>query len=145
MAMTVAGPDLFTARSASPATIVATRLAAAEPLLFAGVGSLVGEVAMATLTSVPVAGAVTVTERVTLAPFARVATVGQVTTPAACVPPLSADTNPTPAGSVSRTTTLRAEERRVGKTTIAQVIEPFASTPAGPDLATARPACAVTV
>src|SRR5216117_2172517 len=88
--------------------VVLTRLAAAEPLLFAGVGSVVGEVAMATLTSVPAAGAETMTERVTLAPLARLATVGQVTTPAACVPPLSVETNVAPAGSVSRTTTLAA-------------------------------------
>src|SRR5436309_439785 len=117
-ASTLAGPDLVTARSAGRERVVVGRLAAAEPLLFAGVGSVVGEVAMATLTSVPVAGAVTVTERVTLAPLARLATVGQVTTPAACVPPLSADTNATPAGSVSRTTTLAAVEGPLLVTTI---------------------------
>src|SRR5213593_3559186 len=110
LAVTEAGPDLATARSAIPLTVVVTRLAGAEPLLFAGAGSLVVVVAMATLTSVPVAGAVTVTERVTLAPLARLATVGQVTTPAAWVPPLSAETNVTPAGSVSRTATLAAVE-----------------------------------
>src|SRR5437867_1895681 len=110
LAVTEAGPDLATARSASPLTVVVTRLAGAEPLLFAGAGSVVVVVAMAALTSVPVVGAVTVTERVTLVPLARPATVGQVTTPAACVPPLLADTNATPAGSVSRTTTPAAVE-----------------------------------
>src|SRR5216117_2384350 len=117
-ASTPAGPDLATARSACSVTVVVTRLAGAVPLLFAGVGSLVGEPAMATLRSVPVAGAVTVTERVTLAPLARVATVGQVTMPAAWVPPLVAETNVTPAGSVSRTTTLAAVEGPLLVTTI---------------------------
>src|SRR5205809_4105509 len=99
---------------------------------------------MATLRSVPVAGAVTVTERVTLAPLARVATVGQVTTPAAWMPTLVADTNVTPAGSVSRTTTLAAVERPLLETTIVWVIEPRAWTTAGPDLAQARSAASLT-
>src|SRR5881628_621451 len=106
----VAGPVFATARSACPATVVVTRLAAAEPSLFAGAGSPVDEVAVATLTSVPLAGAVKVTVRATLAPLARLATVGQVTTPAAWVPPLLAETNVTPAGNVSRMTTLAAVE-----------------------------------
>src|SRR5512143_1475359 len=108
--MTVAGPDLATARSACSVTVVVTRLAAAEPLLLAGAGSVVADVAMATLTSVPVAGAVTVMVRVRTPPLPRLGTTGQVTTPPACVPPLEAETNMTPAGSVSRTTTLAAAE-----------------------------------
>ena len=54
------------------------------------------------------AGAVTVTERVIEPPLASEATAGQVTTPLDAVPPLSAETKVTPAGSVSRTTTARA-------------------------------------
>jgi hypothetical protein len=42
--------------------VVITRLAGAEPLLLAGTGSAVVDVLAAMLSSVPVAGAVTVTE-----------------------------------------------------------------------------------
>src|SRR5438093_1499188 len=117
-ASTLAGPDLATARSACSVMVVVTRLAGAEPFPYAALFRSVEAVAAATLTSVPVAGAVTVTERVTLAPLARLATVGQVTTPAACVPPLVAEANVAPAGSVSRTTTLAAVEGPLLVTTI---------------------------
>src|SRR5947207_14312829 len=109
-AITDAGPVLATARSAISPTTVVTRLAAAEPLLLVESGSVVAASARATLSSVPVGGAVTVTVRDRLAPLARVATAGQVTTPDAAVPPLLAATNLTPAGSVSRTTTAAASE-----------------------------------
>src|SRR5437773_1357809 len=82
-----------------------TRLPGSEPLLLVESGSAVAASARATLSSVPVAGAVTVTVRDRLAPLARVANAGQVTTPAVAVPPLLAETRVTPAGSVSWTTT----------------------------------------
>ena len=55
--------------------------------------------------STPVAGAVTVTLTPWLAPLARLAIAGQVTTFPLTVPPPVALTNVTPAGSVSVTTT----------------------------------------
>src|SRR5436190_135798 len=109
-ALTVAGPVFVTARSARSSTTVVTRLAGAEPLLLVESGSAVEASARATLSRVPVAGAVTVTVRDRLAPLARVANAGQVTTPAVAVPPLLAETKLTPAGSVSRTTTVAASE-----------------------------------
>src|SRR2546425_8544186 len=87
-----------------------TRLAGAEPLLLVESGSTVAASARATLSRVPVAGAVTVTVRAKLAPLARVAATGQVTTPAARVPPLLAETKVTPAGTGSRATTSHASE-----------------------------------
>src|SRR5213593_4438390 len=106
----VAGPVLVTARSAISPTTVVTRLAGAEPLLLVESGSAVAASARATLSSVPVAGAVTVTVRARLAPLARVVTAGQLTTPAVAVPPLLTETKVTPAGSVSRTMTVDASE-----------------------------------
>src|SRR5947207_2035571 len=100
-AVTAAGPDLATVKSATSPTVVVTRLAAFEPLLFVESGSAVLASARATFTGVPVAGAVTVTEYVSAPPLATVATAGQATTPPASAPPLSAETNVTPAGSVS--------------------------------------------
>src|SRR5437773_12525959 len=104
----VAGPVLVTLRSARSSTTVVTRLAGAEPLLLVESGSTVAASARATLSRVPVAGAVTVTVRDRLAPLARVASAGQVTTPAVAVPPLLPWTKVTPAGSVSGTTTAEA-------------------------------------
>src|SRR5207247_2235689 len=106
----VAGPVLVTLRSARSSTTVETRLAGAEPLLLVESGSAVEASARATLSRVPVAGAVTVTVRERLAPLVRVATAGQLTTPPANVPPLLAETKVTPAGSVSRTTTVAASD-----------------------------------
>src|SRR5204862_510396 len=91
-------------------TVVLTRLAGAEPSLLAATGSAVADVAEATLSSVPVAGAVTVTVYEVFAPLARLAIAGHVTVPAANVPPLLAETNVAPAGSASATTTLVAGE-----------------------------------
>src|SRR5258706_10325298 len=68
-ALTVAGPDFETARSASSPTVVVTRFAAAEPLLFVVSGSAVDAAARATLASVPVAGAVAVAAEGRVAPF----------------------------------------------------------------------------
>src|SRR2546425_1539498 len=87
-----------------------TRFPGSEPLLFVESGSVVGAWARATLSREPVGGAVTVTVRERLVPLARVATAGQVTTPVAKVPPLLAETKVTPAGKVSRTTTVEASE-----------------------------------
>src|SRR5216117_2035407 len=106
----VAGPALATARSATSPTTVVTRLAGLEPLLLVESGSVVAASARATLIRVPVGGAVTVTVRDRLAPLARVAATGQVTTPAAAVPPLLAETKVTPAGRASWTTTADASE-----------------------------------
>src|SRR5438034_555210 len=106
----VAGPVLVTLRSARSSTVVVTLLAGAEPLLLVESGSTVAASARATLSRVPVAGAVTVTVRDRLAPLARVATAGQLTTPAASEPASLAETKVTPAGSVSRTTTAEASE-----------------------------------
>ena len=64
----------------------------------------------AMLSSVPLAGDVTVTERATEAALAIVAIAGQVTTfPAPSTPALVALTKVAVAGSVSRITTLVAE------------------------------------
>src|SRR3989442_3362079 len=85
-----------------------TRLAGAEPLLLVESGSAVAASARATLSSVPVAGEVTVTVRDRLALLARVATDGQVTMPPASDPALLAETKVTPAGRGSPTTTADA-------------------------------------
>ncbi len=101
---TVAGPVLVVTRSAVFTTVV-TRAAASDPLLLAGTGSVVPDVLAAMLSSVPAAGAVTVTVRVVVAPLARVASTGHVTTlPAPSTPAFDALTNVTVAGSVSMTT-----------------------------------------
>ena len=60
-AFTVAGPVLVVTTSACSTTVVVTRAAGSEPLLLAGTGSAVLDVLAAMLSSVPVAGAVTVT------------------------------------------------------------------------------------
>src|SRR5437867_1536907 len=90
--------------------MVVTRLAAAVPSLLVLSGSAIAASARAAFTSVPLAGAVTVTVRVRLAPFARLATTGQVTTPLETVPPLLAETKVTADGKKSRTTVLAAVE-----------------------------------
>src|SRR5881396_3309483 len=98
--LTVAGPVLASFRSASSWTAVETRLPGSDPLLLVESGSSVAASARATLSSVPVVGAMTVTVRDRLAPLARLGTDGQITTPAARLPPLLAESNMTPAGSV---------------------------------------------
>src|SRR5438093_353655 len=90
--------------------MVVTRLAAAVGTALRRAGAAVAAVAGAMLTSVPVAGAVTVTVRGRLAPVARLATTGQVTTPLETVPPLLAETKVTADGKKSRTTVLAAVE-----------------------------------
>jgi hypothetical protein len=92
------GPVLVTATSAVGITEVATRAAAADPLLLAGSGSPVVDVLATTLVSAPVAGAVTVAVKFWLAPLASEVIAGQVTTPGAWLPPPEALTKDTPAG-----------------------------------------------
>src|SRR5436309_734459 len=109
-ALTAPGPVFATLRSAISVTVVETRLAGFDPLLLVESGSAVEASARATLSRVPVGGAVTVTVRDRLAALARVETEGQVTTPAGAFPPLLAETKVTPAGRVSWTTTADASE-----------------------------------
>ncbi len=87
---------------------VVTRPVGADPLLLAGTRSAVEAVAATRLSSVPLAGIVTTTENVRVAPAASEAMTGQVTTWPAAVPPAVALTNVAVAGRVSVTTTLVA-------------------------------------
>ncbi len=106
--MADAGPVLVVTTSVA-LTLVVTRAAAAEPLLLPGLGSVVPDELAAMLSSVPLAGALTVTVRATDAPLARLAIAGQVTTlPAPSTPAFDALTNVAVAGRVSRITTLAA-------------------------------------
>src|SRR5437867_3197128 len=137
-ASTVAGPVLATTRAASSGMELVTRLAGSEPLLLVESGSSVAASARATLSKVPVVGAMTVTVRDRLAPLARLGADGQVTTPAARLPALLAESKVTPAGSVSRTTTEAAVEGPLLVTVIVYVKVWTASTEAGPVFVTAR-------
>ena len=80
-----------------------------ETLLLATLGSGSAAETLALLTMFPNAVGVTAIVETALAPLARLGMV-QVTTPAACVQPAEAETNVTPAGRVSVTTTLVAGE-----------------------------------
>ena len=71
--------------------------------------SLVGELTRATFVKLPLAGAVTVTVTLLVAPLARLPKV-HVTTPELFTPPAVALTNVTVAGKVSVTVTLLAVE-----------------------------------
>ena len=103
-----AGPVLVVTTSVG-LTVVVTRAAGSDPLLLFGLGSVVADELAEMLSSVPMAGAFTVTVRTTDAPLARLAIAGQVTTlPAPSTPALDALTNVTVAGSVSRITTVGA-------------------------------------
>jgi hypothetical protein len=75
--------------------------------LFVGLGSPVGELAVAVLVNEPEAGAVTVTVTLLTWPLVNGPKL-QLTTPLLFNPPPVADTNVTLAGSVSVTTTLLA-------------------------------------
>ncbi len=112
--------------------MVLTRLAGSDPLLLAGVGSGVVDVLAAMSSSVPVAGAVTVTLYAWLAPLASDAIAGQVTTLPLTVPPPVALTKVAEAGSVSVTTTLAAAVGPLFATVIEYVTGWAASTVAGP-------------
>jgi hypothetical protein len=103
VAGTVAEPVLPKPTSAAGVTVVMT----GTVTLFVLLGSPVGELALAVLVSVPLAGALTVTVRLLTWPLAKVPNV-QLTTPLVFTPPPVALTNVTPKGSVSVTTTLLA-------------------------------------
>ena len=105
LANTVAGPILPMPKFATGVTVVIT----GGVTLFVGVGSPVGEFTFAVFVSEPVAGAVTVTVTLLTWPFTSVPKF-QFTTPLFVVPPSEADTNVTPAGNASVTTTLLADD-----------------------------------
>jgi len=105
VARTLAVADLPTARSATDVTVVLT----GGVMLFVRSGSLVGEATLAVLFNVPLAGAVTVTVTLLTAPLASVPK-DQFTTPLLFKPLPLADTNVTPAGKESVTTTLVAAD-----------------------------------
>jgi hypothetical protein len=102
-ARTEAEPVLPIATSATGVTVVMT----GGVMLFVEFGSPVGELTAATLVSVPLAGAVTVTVTLLTWPLAKVPKV-QFTTPLVLIPLPLALTNVTPSGNVSVTTTLLA-------------------------------------
>ena len=78
--------------------------------LFAGDGSVVELLTFATFVSVPepLAGMLTVTSKLVFAPLANVPIVGHVTRRPTVVPPPVAETNVTPTGRLSVTTTVLA-------------------------------------
>ncbi len=111
LALTLAGPDLSTDKSAEAMTLVV-----ADAALFAEFGSAV-VVAIVTVFEIVVAcaGAVTTMVMVVLAPVAQVARVHDTETLPVLLqvqPPLLGltETNVTPAGNVSVTVTLAASE-----------------------------------
>src|SRR5438132_647915 len=91
--------------SATAVTVVIT----GGVTLFVLFGSLVGEVTFAVLVNVPLAGAATVTVTLVVVPLASVPKF-QFTMPLLSTPPPLAETNITPAGKLSVTTTLLALE-----------------------------------
>src|SRR5678815_3536208 len=98
----MAGPDTVVAMSACSVTgltTVTTWAPAEEPSLLAALGSLVSAVLETELLNGPLAGTVTVTVKFAATPLARPAR-DQVTTSALYAPPLEAETNVAPAGSV---------------------------------------------
>ena len=98
-AETELGPVMVATMSACGMTEVTTWAAAAEPSLLAALGSLVSAVLKTELLKVPLAGAVAMTVKFAATPLPRLAR-DQVTTPALYVPPLEAETNVAPVGSV---------------------------------------------
>src|SRR5579862_2452221 len=90
------------------ATVVTACELVEEPLLLAGLGSGVVEVATAELVNVPRAEAVTVTVKVSAPPFGREDMFGQVITPLASAPPPEALTKTTLVGRKSFSNTLVA-------------------------------------
>src|SRR5689334_18005733 len=98
-----AGPALVTARSATGVTLVNT----GGVVLLVGLGSLVGEPALAALVKLPLAGACTVRVTLLAMPLAR-SPKFQVTIPPLVTPPPLALTKLAPAGTASVTVTLLA-------------------------------------
>jgi hypothetical protein len=105
LARTVAAADLPIPTLATGVTVVMT----GGVTLFVLFGSPVGELTLAVLVSVPLAGTVTVTLTLLTWPLASVPNV-QFTTPLLLTPPPLADTKITAAGNVSVTVTLLALE-----------------------------------
>ena len=105
--MTVAGATFVTWRSANGITSVIT---GGVTLLVVGNGSGVGEVTLAVLVSVPLAGAVTVTVMLVIWLLVNVPSVHHTTVLGELLPPPLALTKVTPAGNVSVTVTLLAPE-----------------------------------
>src|SRR3954464_6556393 len=107
-ARTVVLPVLVMATSACGVTVVLTREPMLEPSLLDGTGSPVLELAEAVLVKEPLAGALTVTVKLVVAPLARPAMEGQFTVLPLKSPPPEALTNVTFKGRLSLTTTLLA-------------------------------------
>ena len=105
VARTLAAADLPMPTSATGVTVVMT----GDVTLFVLFGSLVGDVTFAMLVSVPLAGAVTVTVTLVTSPLIKVPK-AQFTMPLLFTPLPLADTNVTPTGRVSVTTTLLADD-----------------------------------
>src|SRR4051812_44974337 len=100
----------MTATSACDVTVVVTTEAELLPSLLADSGSPVVDDALAELVKLPLAGALTVTVKLVLLPFARELMVGQATTPLLLVPLPLALTKVAFSGRVSLTTILDAVE-----------------------------------
>jgi hypothetical protein len=100
VARTLAAPVFPIPTSATPVTVVIT----GAVMLFVLFGSPVGELTVAALVSVPLAGTVTVTVTLLTCPLPNVPKL-QLTTPAVLIPLPLALTNVTLAGSVSVTVT----------------------------------------
>ncbi len=105
VARTLDGPVLPKPISATGVTVVLT----GGVTLFVRIGSPVGEDTLAVLFSVPLAGAVTVTVTLLTAPLASVPN-DQFIVPLLLTPLPLAETKVTPAGKVSVTTTLLADD-----------------------------------
>ena len=101
MPAALVGPLLVVFTSAEGVTVVRTMALVELPLLFEASGSKVEAVPAATLVSVPLPGAVTVTVKLVLVTFVIA---GHVTTPAEEPPPPDALTKVALGGSVSLTT-----------------------------------------
>ena len=100
-----AGPVLLTLTSATGVTSVMT----GGVRLFKMFVSPVGELTLATFVKLPLAGAVTVTDKLVTCPLINVPK-SQLTTPLELVPLPDAPTKLTPPGKVSVTITLLAED-----------------------------------
>jgi hypothetical protein len=139
-AKTEAEPVLPKPTSAAGVTVVMT----GAVTLFVEFGSTVGELALAVLVSVPLAGAVTVTVTLLTWPPAKMPNV-QLTTPLVFIPLPLADTKVTVAGNVSVTTTPLALDGPKFVTDIVYTRLLVAGTVAEPVLPRPTSAAAVTV
>ena len=108
VARTVAAPLLVVFTSAMGVMAVTTLPVEVEPSLLAAFGSVDVAVLDTTLVREPLAGAVTVTVKLVIAPRVNSASAGHQTVPLPLVPPLEALTKATFVGNRSLTTTLVA-------------------------------------